>query len=85
MTVCLYDPQDGYYATRPALGPDGDFLTAPLISQTFGELIEYGKVWRLGANEATEEHSRLLGFVGDRDFAQRGPIPPPPPGRRWRT
>jgi SAM-dependent MidA family methyltransferase len=39
MTACLHDPQFGYYATRPALGSDGDFLTAPLVSQMFGELI----------------------------------------------
>ena len=39
MTACLYDPQDGYYATRPRLGEGGDFITAPLVSQMFGELI----------------------------------------------
>jgi NADH dehydrogenase [ubiquinone] 1 alpha subcomplex assembly factor 7 len=39
MTACLHDPQDGYYATRPALGEGGDFLTAPLVSQMFGELL----------------------------------------------
>jgi NADH dehydrogenase [ubiquinone] 1 alpha subcomplex assembly factor 7 len=39
MTACLHDPADGYYATRPALGEDGDFVTAPLISQMFGELV----------------------------------------------
>lgn len=39
MTACLHDPRDGYYATRPALGEAGDFITAPLISQMFGELI----------------------------------------------
>jgi NADH dehydrogenase [ubiquinone] 1 alpha subcomplex assembly factor 7 len=39
MLACLHDPRDGYYATRPALGPQGDFLTAPLVSQMFGELI----------------------------------------------
>ena len=39
MTACLHDPQDGYYATRPRLGAEGDFLTAPLVSQMFGELL----------------------------------------------
>ena len=39
MTACLHDPDFGYYATRPALGEDGDFITAPLVSQMFGELI----------------------------------------------
>jgi SAM-dependent MidA family methyltransferase len=39
MTACLHDPEFGYYATRPRLGADGDFITAPLISQMFGELI----------------------------------------------
>jgi SAM-dependent MidA family methyltransferase len=39
MTACLHDPQDGYYATRPALGAGGDFITAPMVSQMFGELI----------------------------------------------
>jgi SAM-dependent MidA family methyltransferase len=39
MTACLHDPRDGYYATRPALGEAGDFITAPLISQMFGELL----------------------------------------------
>lgn len=39
MTACLYDPADGYYARRPALGETGDFVTAPLVSQMFGEMI----------------------------------------------
>ena len=39
MHRCLNDPRDGYYATRPALGDQGDFITAPLISQMFGELL----------------------------------------------
>jgi SAM-dependent MidA family methyltransferase len=52
MTRCLHDPEDGYYATRPALGERGDFITAPLVSQMFGELIGLWLVetWRgLGA------------------------------------
>lgn len=39
MRLCLHDPEFGYYATRPALGADGDFITAPMVSQMFGELI----------------------------------------------
>jgi len=39
MRLCLHDPEFGYYATRPALGEGGDFITAPLVSQMFGELI----------------------------------------------
>jgi NADH dehydrogenase [ubiquinone] 1 alpha subcomplex assembly factor 7 len=38
-TRCLHDPRDGYYAMRPDLGAGGDFVTAPLVSQMFGELI----------------------------------------------
>ena len=48
MDICLHDPRSGYYATRPALGEDGDFITAPLVSQMFGELIGLWavEVWR---------------------------------------
>ncbi len=51
MDVCLNDPQEGYYATRPRLGADGDFITAPHVSQMFGEMIglwAFGVWQRLG-------------------------------------
>ncbi|HEY5107863.1 MAG TPA: SAM-dependent methyltransferase [Caulobacteraceae bacterium] len=37
--ICLHDPTAGYYATRPRLGERGDFITAPHISQMFGEML----------------------------------------------
>ncbi|MEC9246455.1 MAG: class I SAM-dependent methyltransferase [Pseudomonadota bacterium] len=38
MALCLFDPDEGYYTTREPFGADGDFTTAPEISQMFGEL-----------------------------------------------
>src|SRR6202008_4429347 len=49
MALCLTDPKHGYYMKRDPLGARGDFITAPEISQMFGELIGLWAmaVWKL--------------------------------------
>jgi SAM-dependent MidA family methyltransferase len=49
MTLCLTDPQHGYYMKRDPFGARGDFITAPEVSQMFGELIGLWAmaVWKL--------------------------------------
>jgi NADH dehydrogenase [ubiquinone] 1 alpha subcomplex assembly factor 7 len=48
MALCLAHPQHGYYMGRDPFGARGDFVTAPEISQMFGELIGVwmAAVWR---------------------------------------
>ncbi len=48
MELCLTHPQFGYYVSRDPLGREGDFTTAPEISQMFGELLGLwaASVWK---------------------------------------
>ena len=39
MLDCLLHPTMGYYTTRESIGKTGDFITAPEISQMFGEML----------------------------------------------
>ncbi|GLH82228.1 ATP synthase subunit beta [Bradyrhizobium sp. SSBR45G] len=39
MELCLMHPEHGYYISRDPLGREGDFTTAPEVSQMFGELL----------------------------------------------
>ena len=49
MALCLSHPEHGYYTTRDPLGRAGDFITAPEVSQIFGELVGLwaASVWQL--------------------------------------
>lgn len=48
MELCLIHPQHGYYVSRDPLGREGDFTTAPEVSQMFGELLGLwtASVWK---------------------------------------
>ncbi|MBB3997924.1 class I SAM-dependent methyltransferase [Aureimonas pseudogalii] len=61
--LALFDPAEGYYATREPFGSAGDFVTAPEISQMFGELLG---AWALAA-------WRELGAPSPFVFAEIGP------------
>ncbi|MBS0281259.1 MAG: SAM-dependent methyltransferase [Proteobacteria bacterium] len=59
MTLALHDAQGGYYATRDPFGRGGDFITAPEISQMFGEMLGLwcGQVWM---DQGCPKNTRLV-------------------------
>jgi SAM-dependent MidA family methyltransferase len=59
MTLALHDAEAGYYATRDPFGRSGDFITAPEISQMFGELLGLwcGQTW---ADQGCPKNTRLV-------------------------
>ena len=48
MADCLMHPEHGYYTHQEVFGRQGDFVTAPEISQMFGEMIglALGSAWK---------------------------------------
>ena len=63
MAACLGDPDYGYYMRREPFGRGGDFVTAPEVSQIFGELVG---AWCLATWEA-------MGSPAPFVFAELGP------------
>src|SRR6185437_11727857 len=59
MSLALHDAEAGYYATRQPFGGAGDFITAPEISQMFGELLGLWcvQVWH---DQEQPRHKRLV-------------------------
>lgn len=54
MAACLGDPEHGYYMRSEPFGRAGDFITAPEVSQMFGELVG---LWAVAAWELMDEPS----------------------------
>ncbi|WP_336288209.1 class I SAM-dependent methyltransferase [Bartonella sp. CB60] len=62
MTLALTDPQFGYYQTQTPFGHAGDFITAPEVSQLFGEMIG---IWILASWKAQNcPHPFILAEIG---------------------
>jgi NADH dehydrogenase [ubiquinone] 1 alpha subcomplex assembly factor 7 len=63
MSAALSHPEHGYYKKHSAIGADEDFITAPEISQLFGELCG---LW--GLNQMTNQ-----AIAADAGWAELGP------------
>ena len=63
MADALGHPHDGYYMSQTPFGAEGDFTTAPVISQIFGELIG---LWLV-------EQWRAMGSPKDFNLIELGP------------
>ena len=61
MQACLADSRAGYYPTRQPIGKEGDFVTAPEISQVFGELLG---VWAASVWQAMGEPAVIIAELG---------------------
>ncbi len=57
MELALYHPEYGYYVSEKVLGKQGDYITAPELTQVFGELLAlwFVDLWhRLGKPECVQ-------------------------------
>ncbi len=57
METCLADPVSGYYIARQPIGKAGDFITAPEISQIFGELLG---LWAASVWQSMGEPEKII-------------------------
>jgi len=57
INISLYDKKFGYYMKKNPFGKDGDFITAPLISNLFGEMLA---IWCVAYWEHIGKPSKIL-------------------------
>lgn len=99
MQACLHDSDHGYYVKQPAIGAAGDFITAPEISQVFGELLGLwaAVVWQqmgspnevrlveLGPGRGTMMRDLLRAIARVPDFARASHVVLVEPSQRLRA
>ncbi|CAF1665886.1 unnamed protein product [Rotaria magnacalcarata] len=61
MREALLNPKDGYYTRHEVFGKKGDFITAPEISQIFGELLA---VWVMHEHSSSGNNAMQLVELG---------------------
>ena len=59
MQICLSHPTHGYYMKSEVFGKDGDFTTAPEISQMFGEIIGLWLVDAIGKMPKSDSYNLI--------------------------
>ena len=57
INIALYDKKSGYYMKNNPFGKNGDFITSPLISNLFGEMLA---VWCVAFWEHLGKPSKIL-------------------------
>ena len=57
INIALYDKQFGYYMKKNPFGKEGDFITSPLVSKLFGEMLA---VWCVSFWEHIGKPSKIL-------------------------
>ena len=57
INISLYDKKFGYYIKKNPFGKDGDFITSPLVSNLFGEMLA---IWCVAFWEHIGKPSKIL-------------------------
>ena len=60
--IALYDKKFGYYIKKNPFGKEGDFITSPLISKLFGEMLG---VWCISFWESLGKPKKIIIFSRD--------------------
>ena len=57
INIALYSKKFGYYMKKNPFGKEGDFITAPLVSNLFGEMLA---IWCIAFWEHMDKPKKIL-------------------------